>query len=212
MLVFRWRRSALVFAAVVAVVLPEATLLAQEKPSENLLTVNHYLDYETVAEPRISPDAARIIFTRRWVNKIEDRFDNALWLMNADGSQSHFLVKGSSAVWSPDGTRIAYLAEGEPKGTQIFVRWMNAEGAVSQITQVMENPGDIKWSPDGKWIGFSMFVPKSTPWNIDLPAAPEGAKWTPAPRHVDRLHYRGRVRAPVRGTCGGWHRTRAHLG
>src|SRR5213079_2099847 len=29
-----------------------------------------------------------------------------------------------------------------------------------------------------------------TPWKISMPMPPEGAKWTPAPRVVDRLHYR----------------------
>src|SRR2546430_5976684 len=98
--------------------------------------------------------------------------------MSADGSQQRFLVKGSGAAWSPDGTRIAYMADGEPKGTQVFVRWMNAEGATSQITRVTESLGDITWSPDGKWLAFSMFVPHATSWAIDLPAAPNGAHWT----------------------------------
>src|SRR6266516_1879716 len=83
-----------------------------------------------------------------------------------------------------------YLAEGEPKGTQLFVRWMDAEGASSQITRVTEKPSDPKWAPDGKAIAFVMLVPDSTAWSISLPKPPEGAKWTPAPRVVDDLHYR----------------------
>src|SRR2546427_5040298 len=47
------------------------------------------------------------------------------WIMSVDGSHHRFLVKGSDARWSPDGQRILYLADGEPKGTQIFVRWMD---------------------------------------------------------------------------------------
>src|SRR5437870_5691112 len=35
-----------------------------------------------------------------------------------------------------------------------------------------------------------MVVPDSTAWSISLPKAPEGAKWTAAPRVVDDLHYR----------------------
>jgi dipeptidyl aminopeptidase/acylaminoacyl peptidase len=35
-----------------------------------------------------------------------------------------------------------------------------------------------------------MFVPEKDPWNISMPAAPEGAKWTGAPRVVSTLHYR----------------------
>src|SRR5947207_3523880 len=165
-------------------------LPAQETASDSLLTVNHYLDWEQVADPQISPDGAQIVYTRRWVNKLEDKWESALWIMNVDGSHKRFLVKGSGARWSLDGTRIVYLAEGETKGTQVFVRWMDAEGAVTQVTRVEETPADARWSPDGKAISFAMLVPDSTPWKISMPQPPQGAKWTPAPRVVDDLHYR----------------------
>src|SRR6266513_2960124 len=119
-------------------------LPAQETASDSLLTVNHYLDWEQVADPQISPD----------------------------------------------GTRIVYLADGEPKGAQLFVRWMDAEGASSQVTRVLEKPANPRWAPDGKSIAFVMLVPDSTLWTISLPKPPEGAKWTPAPRVVGDLHYR----------------------
>ncbi|MBA2244837.1 MAG: PD40 domain-containing protein, partial [Gemmatimonadetes bacterium] len=164
--------------------------LAQETRSDSLFTTEKYLDYETVADPRISPDGSQIVYTRRWVNRIEDRWETALWIMGADGSRNRFLAKGSGAVWSPDGKRIAYLQEGEPRGTQICVRWMDAEGASTQITRVAETPGNLKWSPDGRSLGFTMFVAKPASWKIDLPAAPEGASWTQTPRLVEALHYR----------------------
>ena len=90
---------------------------------------------------------------------MNDRWETALWVMNADGTKNRFLVKGRGARWSPDGTEIVYVAEGEPSGTQFFVRWMDAEGAPSQVTRATDPLGDIRWSPDGNWIGFSMFVP-----------------------------------------------------
>jgi len=163
---------------------------SQETASDTLLTVNHYLDWEQVSDPQVSPDGSQIIYTRRWVNKIEDRWDSGLWIVNADGSKNRFLGKGSNARWSPDGTRIAYFADGEPKGTQVFVRWMDAEGANSQVTRVSENPANLTWSPDGRTLAFTMLVKSETPWKISMPSAPEGAKWTSAPRVVDRLHYR----------------------
>jgi dipeptidyl aminopeptidase/acylaminoacyl peptidase len=163
---------------------------AQEVASDTLLTVEHYLDWEQALDPQISPDGAQVVYTRRWVNKVEDKWESALWIMNADGSHHRFLVKGTAARWSPDGTRLLYLADGEPKGTQVFVRWMDAEGASSQVTRVSGTPTSVKWSPDGKAIAFVMLVPDSTLWTIALPRAPEGAKWTPAPRVVDALHYR----------------------
>ena len=50
--------------------------------------------------------------------------------MNADGSKNRVLVRGSNARWSPSGDRILYTAQGEPRGSQIFVRYMDAEGAI----------------------------------------------------------------------------------
>ncbi|MGQ0647497.1 MAG: prolyl oligopeptidase family serine peptidase [Gemmatimonadaceae bacterium] len=178
------------FALCGALTLGTAPLLSQEKPSDSLLTVNHYLDFETVGDAKISPDGARIIYSRRFVDRQKDAFESALWIMNADGSENRFLTKGSSPIWSPDGTRIAYLADGEPRGPQVFVRWMNAEGAISQVTRVEYGPADIAWSPDGRWIGFSMFGPKPNVWQIDMPTPPSGATWTPAPRYINSLHYR----------------------
>lgn len=154
------------------------------------LSLDLYLDMEEVADPQISPDGKQIVFTRRWVDKLNDKWESALWIMNADGSRQRSLIKGSSARWSPDGTRIAYLAEGQPTGTQIFVRWMDAEGGVTQITRVEKTPAGLAWSPDGQFIGFTMVVPKKETWNIKLPPRPEGAKWTKDPRIVERPVYR----------------------
>ncbi|MGI8619833.1 MAG: S9 family peptidase [Gemmatimonadaceae bacterium] len=165
-------------------------LAAQAARFDSVFTVAKYLDYETVADPKLSPSGATVVYTRRWINQQDDVWESALWIMNSDGSRNRFLAEGSGAVWSPDGTRIAYLAEGEPKGTQVWVRWMDADGAASQITRVAEPIGDLRWSPDGRSLGFSMFVPARAPWKIDMPPTPEGAKWTAAPKHVDKLHYR----------------------
>jgi dipeptidyl aminopeptidase/acylaminoacyl peptidase len=180
--------SSLALVALVAV-LPASTR-AQETASDTLLTVNHYLDWEQVSDPQLSPDGSQIIYTRTWVNRLQDSWESALWIMNADGSKARFLTKGSSARWSNDGSRIAYFAEGEPKGTQVFVRWMDAEGATSQITRVIESPSELRWAPDGKSLSFAMLVRHTTPWTISMPAAPTGATWTAAPRVVDRMHYR----------------------
>lgn len=177
------------FVLLLAGTLP-VSVESQQRGAERL-TLDKYLDWEEVNEPQLSPDGSQIVYTRRWVDKMNDRWESSLWIMNADGSRNRHLVDGSSPRWSPDGTRLAFVAEGEPGGSQVFVRWMDEEGAVSQITRLLESPANIGWSPDGKSIAFDMLVPsKKTEWQIDMPEKPEGAKWTEAPRIVEGMDYR----------------------
>jgi len=163
---------------------------AQEKAGR--LTLDRYLDWEDVAEPQLSPDGRRIVYARRWVDGANDRWETSLWIMSDDGGRNRYLVDGSSPRWSPDGSRIAFLAAGEPQETQIFVRWMDAEGAVSQVSRLAASPSNILWSPDGKFIAFQMVVPPKDDgrWSIKMPAKPKNAKWTGPPVIIDRLHYR----------------------
>src|SRR5215471_19008548 len=190
-----WMNRRLPAASLVAFPLAAACVLgtgarAQEQHSPNLLTTDHYMDLERVNDAQISPDGARVIYTRQHVNTLEDKWDSELWIVNADGSQNRFFVKGSGARWSPDGKRVLYMADGEPKGSQIFVRWVDIDGPPTPITHAIETPRGPRWSPDGKTIAFSMFVPEKSALKIDMPAEPKGAKWTPAPRYVQKLHYR----------------------
>lgn len=154
------------------------------------LAVSDYLEFEQVADPQLSPDGNEIIYTRRWVDRNKDSWATALWIMDADGSRHRFLNEGSNARWSPSGDRILFLGEGDNGKPQLFVRWMDAGGAVSQVTRIDAAPSSPEWSPDGRQIAFVAIVPAKDEWTIDLPKAPEGAEWSKPPRILDRLHYR----------------------
>src|SRR3954466_481975 len=160
-------------AAIAAAAVAGGAVHAQEIRSPTLLTTDHYLDWERVSDAQISPDASRVVYTRQHVNKLEDKWDSELWIVNADGSQNRFLVKGGAARWSPDGKRLMYQGEGEPKGSQLFVRWGDAEGPATQITHITEAPRNAKWSPDGKSIAFAMFVPSTDKWSVSMPSEPK---------------------------------------
>lgn len=170
--------------AAIAVLL--TPLSAQDK---GRLTLDKLLDWESVSSPRLSPDCAQIVFTRTWTDKVNDRMQSDMWIMDADGSHQRFLCTGSSPRWSPDGSRIAYLKTGEPKGNQIHVLWMRDRSS-TQITHVEQSPAGLRWSPDGKSIAFNMQVPEKPSFTIKLPKRPKGAKWAPEPKIISRLNYR----------------------
>jgi dipeptidyl aminopeptidase/acylaminoacyl peptidase len=183
------RRIVPFFAAclVLAIALPSQ---AAAQDQDDRITLAQYLDTERVSDPQISPDGRQIVYSRRWVDKINDRWTSSLWIMNADGSRNRHLTEGSSPRWSPDGQRLAFTREGEPQGSQIFVRWMDAEGAETQITTLEQGPGSIAWAPNGEHIAFTMTVPGDPQWRVSLPGRPRGAKWTEDPKVVTRLDYR----------------------
>jgi dipeptidyl aminopeptidase/acylaminoacyl peptidase len=174
-------------AMLLALLLPLETS-AQEKDSR--LSVEDYLEFESVRDPQVSPDGKQVVYTRRSVDKLKDRWESALWIMDADGSRHRFLAEGSNPRWSPSGDRILFIGNDDNDKPQLFVRWMDGGGAVSQVTRVTVTPSSPRWSPDGRRIAFVAIVPAEDSWEIGMPAPPEGAEWTEPPMVLDRLHYR----------------------
>ena len=155
------------------------------------LSLDHYMDMESVSSPQISPDGSRIVYSRGWIDQVNDSRESSLWIMDSDGSKNRSLLDGGGARWSPDGTRILYTAPGEPRGAQIFVRWMDAEGATSQVTRLQRGPSNPRWSPDGRWIAFTSRVDERADFaGVELPGRPDGADWTGEPKIVERAGYK----------------------
>ncbi|HVX41027.1 MAG TPA: S9 family peptidase [Gemmatimonadaceae bacterium] len=185
------RSLRLAVASVATLLVAYAPATLAQSSARNRLALEQYLDWEDVQNPQLSPDGSQILFTRRWIDKMNDRWESSIWIMNADGSHPRALVQGSDAEWSPDGSRVAYVAKGEPSGSQIFVRYMDAEGAATQISHLTETPSALAWSPDGRSIAFNMNVPvRDTTFHIAMPTPPKGAKWIEPPKIVTRLNYR----------------------
>jgi dipeptidyl aminopeptidase/acylaminoacyl peptidase len=147
---------------------------------------------EYAGEPQISPDGRQVVYVRNGFDIRTDQPRANLWVIDADGGNHRPLLADrksyGSPRWSPDGTRIAYIsgAEGSP---QLFVRFMDS-GQTALITDLTEAPGDLAWSPDGRWLAFTMQVAKPKKPLAEPPPAPEGATWAPPVSVIDRLVYR----------------------
>lgn len=161
-----------------------------EKPSFKALDV---FDLQWVADPQIAPDGKTIAFQRMSMDIKTDRVKSVLWLIDSDGKHGRPLTSAatsSKARWSPDGTRIAYLSTASDGSPQLFIYWMhgNVSTAVSNLT---ETPSSLAWSPDGRWLAFTMAVPaEHKPMKVDLPEAPKNATWAAPPKFIDRTVFR----------------------
>ena len=149
-------------------------------------------DLEWADNPALSPDGKRIVYQRNHFDIMKDRRRSHLWLLDADGSRHRPLTSGEgsdgAAVWSPSGDRIAWISAREGS-SQIWLRWMDS-GQTAILSQLTEGPDGLAWSPDGKWLAFTMRVAADTKPLATMPAKPKGADWAPDVKVVDRLGYR----------------------
>jgi acylaminoacyl-peptidase len=177
-----------------------ASLPGQRADSLDRFTSRDVFELEWAASPEISPDGRRVVFERHGFDIMKDRDRSTLWIVNADGTDLRPLLgenrDAGSPRWSPDGTRLLYVARDE-NASEIFVRWMDS-GQEAKLTHVPEGPGGIAWSPDGKWLAFVMFVPEDAPSFVKLPPKPDGADWGPPIKFIDRVQYRGDGRGYLR--------------
>lgn len=169
-------------------------VLAREAPAVDsaLFGPMDVFQLQWADDPEISPDGKRIVYQRGWFDVMKDRKRSNLWIVNVDGDGHRPLTSGSAsdggATWSPDGKRLAWVASEDGKA-QIFVRWMES-GESAAVTHLTEAPRSLAWSPDGRWIAFTMRVPAEPASLAQMPKAPKGAEWAPPAKLIDRVIYR----------------------
>src|SRR4051794_29997475 len=78
-------------AAVLPLTAQQQQGTAANQRAANRVALDQYLDWEEVQAPQLSPDGAQILFGRRWVDKMNDKWESSIWLMNADGTHQRAL-------------------------------------------------------------------------------------------------------------------------
>ena len=150
-------------------------------------------DLQWVADPQIAPDGRSIAYVRMSMDIKSDRALGVIWLTGSDGNHARPLSSADSSshpTWSPDGSRIAYLGTGSDGSKQLFMYWAES-GVTAAISRFTESPSSLAWSADSRWLAFTMPTPaERKPLKVDLPEAPQGAKWAEPPRLIDRMVFR----------------------
>ncbi len=146
---------------------------------------------EWATDPRVSPDGKSIVYVRKSNDIMKDRERSNLWQISIDGNDHRPLYSGLNSIrsprWSPNGSKLAYISN-DTGSQQIHVRWMD-DGETAVISQLQQSPSSLSWSPDGRWLAFTMNV-KSESESIAEPRdKPLGAKWAKEPITVTSTRY-----------------------
>lgn len=183
------------FRCLVCLFLPSLLLVAPAFAGEGgkRLSAADLFDLQYASDVRISPDGERVVYTRSIHDIMCDCVRSNLWIVGSDGGNHQPLLSGrgsySSPRFSPEGDRLAYVARDEADKTQLYVRWMET-GQTAMVSNLVESPSSIAWSPDGESIAFTMHVPAEKPSLAKPPKKPEGAEWAEDPVIIDSVVYR----------------------
>jgi eukaryotic-like serine/threonine-protein kinase len=136
----------------------------------------------------ISPDGGRIAFTsartglsERQGQEPQEFGDHTIWLAGVNGQAPKRITEGDEAtgfthvVWSPNGSRIAYLAIHQASGTsECSLENRDLQGGPAVVVtagdNLCQNPQGFWWAPDGRLI-FSLVEPNgngSNLWGVKL--------------------------------------------
>ncbi len=154
----------------------EGTAGGASQPGKRAITEKDLFEFTWIAGPQLSPDGARVAFTRVVVDEKRTGYETSIWTVGTSGSEApRRLTNGThdaGARWSPDGTRLAFVRGGEkdtsgkPRPPQIAVLSL-AGGEAWLITDLPKGAANPVWSPDGRRIAF---LSSTTPDDIQKEA------------------------------------------
>lgn len=109
-----------------------------------------------VSDPQISPDGKQVAVVVSRANLKDNRFDTEIVLVDVAGGAQRAVTVDRRGVaqprWSPDGTRISFLAMHDGK-RQIWVAPL-AGGDARKITEAAAGVQQYAWNPGGTRIAF----------------------------------------------------------
>ena len=125
------------------------------------MTAEDYFAFETLSEPRFSPDGSTIAFVVTTIDRQQNRRRSAIWSVPADGSRGPVALttapqSSNSPRWSPDGKTIAFLSTRPAAGDAVADTPRNqvwllplGGGEPRRLTTLLNGVNSFQWSPDG---------------------------------------------------------------
>ncbi|HEX6080623.1 MAG TPA: S9 family peptidase [Methylomirabilota bacterium] len=142
-----------------------------------------------VGDAQVSPDGRTVACVVTELSEERDEYLSHIWLVDTAGGAPRRFTAGprrdTTPRWSPDGSRLAFVSEREPrKKGQLYVIPL-AGGEPTRLTDLRHGVSAPAWSPDGTRLAF---VSRVGGW-VEPEAEEEKGKSRP-PRIITTLKYR----------------------
>ena len=124
------------------------------------------LKVKAIGTPRVSPDAARVVYTvaNEVMTADKSEYVTQIWLATTDGKENMQLTyadkSSTNPKWSPDGKWIAFTSTRKDNKSNLYILRVSG-GEAEMLTDVKSVVGNFEWSPDGRSIAFTMTDAKS---------------------------------------------------
>ena len=123
---------------------------------KEVFTATRMWEMKRVGGLDVSPDGNQAVFTVTSYDIDEDKGSTDIYLMNTvtgEHRQITFTGKEGGPVWSPDGTKIAFVSRRHDGPGQVYLLNL-AGGEAEKITDLPVGVYSLKWFPDGSKIAF----------------------------------------------------------
>ncbi len=129
-------------------------VMAQQ--GEKVFTAESLWQMQRVGTPHVSPDGKKAVFPLTQYDSKDNSSTSDLYLLDIEtGSKQQLTFSGkeSSPIWSPDGSKIAFISRRHNGPGQIYV--ISTKGGEAQkITDLPVGVFSIKWFPSSDKIAF----------------------------------------------------------
>ena len=171
------------------------TVIATTAQSGRPMSLTDVLTAVRVGDPQLSPDGKTVLYQRTTTDLAKNKRHSDIWSVAAAGGAAPKALitsdkNDTTARWSPDGTRIAFLSTREG-GSQVWIAAADGTGAKKLTSIAGGAQPPLIWSPDGTMVGLVADVYPDCTDNACNQAKMDAVEANPIKaHHLTRLFYR----------------------